>query len=144
MRALHRTLSKLKSDHSSRRGTTAVEFAIVAPIAFFVVFGGIELSRISMIRNTAEIAVYEGARAGIVPGATTAQVIAAVNNYLNISGISNATVTVTPNAITNETPQIQVDVDIPISGNTWVVAKLAAGYTVKKSCSLSREWITNF
>ncbi len=127
-----------------RRGATLVEFAIVSPIAFFVIFGGIELSRISMIRNNAEIAVYEGARCGILPGASASKVRAVVDKYLNVIGIKKATVTVTPSTITGQTPQVTVSVSIPLAESTWVTGKLTKGRTITKTCTLNREWINKF
>ncbi len=47
-----------------------VEFAIVAPLLFFLFFASMEFCRVAMIRHTADNAVYEGCRVGIIPGAT--------------------------------------------------------------------------
>lgn len=127
-----------------RCGATVVEFAVITPVAFFVIFSGIELSRMSMIRNNAEIAVYEGARRGILPGATAAAVTAEVNHYLNLIGVKQKTVTITPSVITGQTQQITVSVSIPIASSTWVVGKLTKGKMITKSCTLSREWINKF
>ncbi len=47
-----------------------VEFAIVAPLLFLFFFAAMEFCRVAMIRHTADNAVYEGCRVGIIPGAT--------------------------------------------------------------------------
>ena len=66
----------MKTNRSSLRRTrtaaVVVEFAICAPILFLFFFASLEFSRVNMIRQSVENAVYEGARRGIVPGATAA------------------------------------------------------------------------
>ena len=63
-----------KRIHSNRRGAAAVEFAMTAGLAFFFFFAALEFCRVSMMRHTVQNALYEGARIGIVPGATASDV----------------------------------------------------------------------
>lgn len=58
-----RTLRRLARD---RRGTTAVEFAILAPAMFALIMGAIELAHLAVLRNTLEGAVGEAARTAAV------------------------------------------------------------------------------
>jgi Flp pilus assembly protein TadG len=53
-----------------RRGTAAVEFAMTAPLLFMMIYASVELGHANMVLNATEAACYEGARVGIVPGAT--------------------------------------------------------------------------
>src|SRR6266446_4936662 len=80
----------------NRRGVAAVEFALVAPVFFVLVFGMIEYGRVVMVQQVLTNAVREGARNGVVNGSTTSGVTSAVNNYLTSAGIHTATVTVSP------------------------------------------------
>ena len=57
-----------------RTGATTVEFAITVPILFSLLFTAFEFSRMNVIRQTAVNAAYEGARRGIVPGASETDV----------------------------------------------------------------------
>ena len=57
-----------------RPGAVLVEMAITSSLAFLFFFAALEFCRVAMIRHTVENALYEGARTGIVPGATTAEV----------------------------------------------------------------------
>jgi Flp pilus assembly protein TadG len=61
---------KLNRNH--RRGATAVEFALTAPIFFVFLLSAFEFGWLNVIRHTADNAAYEAARAAIVPGATVA------------------------------------------------------------------------
>src|SRR6266581_3486012 len=66
----------------NRWGAAAVEFAVVAPVFFLMVFGMIEYGRMVMVQQVITNASREGARVGVLDGATTADVTTAVNNYL--------------------------------------------------------------
>ncbi len=48
-----------------RSGTTAIEFALLAPILFTLVLGGIEFGRFIWTQAALDYAVQEGARCGI-------------------------------------------------------------------------------
>src|SRR5687768_1806629 len=79
-----------------RQGAAAIEFAIVAPIFFSFTFACIEFARVNMLRNTAEIAATEGARAGVMPGATANDCIVVTNKELSVLGVTGKTITVEP------------------------------------------------
>src|SRR3954451_18844471 len=85
----------------NRRGAAVVEFAVVAPVFFLLVFGIIEYGRMVMVQQLITNASREGARRGVLDGATTTEVTTVVGNYLARGGINGATVTVTPNPPTN-------------------------------------------
>lgn len=57
------------------RGSAAVEFAMIAPFLFLLIYGTIELSRFMYIRHSLQFAVDEAARFAMVrPGVTSSQV----------------------------------------------------------------------
>ncbi len=95
--------------NTNRRGAATVEFALVCTILFLVVFAGVELSRLSMLRHTADLA----ARDAIVPGADADLIQATAENHLATIGVVSATVTVSPADITEETEEVEVTVTIP-------------------------------
>ncbi len=80
-----------------RRGAAAVEFAIVAPVFFLLVFGMIEYGRMVMVEQVLTNASREGARVGVLDpptGQTSLPLVTStVNNYLTSAGISGATIT---------------------------------------------------
>src|SRR3954466_7884203 len=100
-----------------RHGAAAVEFAITAPIFFLFLLASFEFGWLNVLRHTADNAAYEAARAAMVPGATAADAIAKANTILQVVGARSARVTVTPAAITKETEQVTVAIDIPMKFN---------------------------
>lgn len=127
------------SDTPTRRGVTTVEFALVLPLALFITFGLIEFSRVNMIRNTMQNAAYEGARAAIIRGGTANKAKRAAKNILATVRIQNPRVIVTPTEITNETPEVEVEIRIKLGDNMWVTPKYFANTRMVKSFKLTRE-----
>ncbi len=122
-----------------RRGATLVEFAFAAPILIVFSLTLIELARLFTIQNTVENAAMEGARRGIVPGASASAVQQAAQDVLTAVRISNAKVTVTPSIITQITPTVTVNVQAPAAGNTWIPSRFFKGANLSKTITLSRE-----
>jgi Flp pilus assembly protein TadG len=54
--------------HACLRGQNMVEFALIAPIFFMILFGCFELGRMAYINHSLENATREGARYAIVHG----------------------------------------------------------------------------
>ncbi|MFG0334360.1 MAG: TadE/TadG family type IV pilus assembly protein [Maioricimonas sp. JB049] len=127
-----------------RSGTAIVEFAITAPVLFLVFFGMIEFARFNMVRHGMDSAVYEGARCGIVPGATADDVKAKAEEVLGALSMTSVTVTVDPEEITDETESVTVSVSVPVGSNSWVVPKFFDGVALSRSCTLKRESIDSF
>lgn len=123
----------------SRRGAVAVEFAMTAPLLFIILFGALELGHANMVWNVAEAAAFEGAREGIVPGATAGEVEAAVNSLLGISNIRGTTVTVTPSDLNQNTEFIEVALSVPYERNTLMPPFFTGGLIIERSCRLTRE-----
>ncbi len=122
-----------------RVGAVVTEFAICAPLLFFFFFASLEFSRVNMIRQSVENAVYEGARRGIVPGATAANCRASAQAVLNSISASGATITVTPSVITKDSPQVRVAVTVPVNNNSWVMPYFFKGRSISSSMTLNRE-----
>ena len=129
-----------RRDHGpKRRGAAAVEFAVTAPILFIIFFAMIEFARFNMIRHGIDCAVYEGARRGIVPGATVNDVQGAATSILNAVSAIDGSVTVVPGALTPETTQVTVTVSVPFNSNGWVFPRFFQGQALTRSCTLARE-----
>jgi Flp pilus assembly protein TadG len=130
---------KQKRLTSSRRGATAVEFAMTAPLVFLLLFGALELSHANMVFNTTEAAAYEGAREGIVPGASAADCVAAAQRILDISRIRGATISVTPADLATDTNTITVSIAVPYASNTIVAPVFTETLRISGTCELNRE-----
>jgi Flp pilus assembly protein TadG len=123
----------------SRQGAVAVEFALTAGLAFLFFFGAFEFSRVAMIRGTMDNAIYEGARAGIIPGATAADVEKKVRDILGYSLVRVANVTIQPNPILFDSKTISVKIDLPLDRNTFSPAQFFSGKSLVRSIEMQRE-----
>ena len=124
-----------------RCGATVVEFALVTPVVFVIFFGAVEFSRVNVVRHTIDVAAYEGARRGIVPGATAADVEARVAEVLSNVAIANSTVTVTP-ATLEGSSDVTVDVLTPMNNNGFISGTFMKGQTLSGQSTLAREGYT--
>lgn len=117
------TLTKINRTRrrSQRRGAAAVEFAIIAPVMLTFTLGLIEISRLTMVKESAVQATREGAREAIRPAATAADVIAQVNQELALMSITNANVVVEPSVLESAPPGslVTVRVSVPIAAISW-------------------------
>ncbi len=104
----------------SRTGATAVEFALAISILLMIVFASIEFVRLNMLKHAVEYATYEAARAAIIVGAKSDDVKQTAKDHLALLGVNNSVVTVNPDKIKDDTQLIEVTIDLPVSGNTWV------------------------
>ena len=118
-----------------------VEFAIVAPLLFFLFFASMEFCRVAMIRHTADNAVYEGCRVGIIPGATSAEIEAETELILNSLALTNVDIKVTPKIIKKDTDEITVRVVVPLDDNSFVPNQFVAGKKITRELTLRREGI---
>jgi Flp pilus assembly protein TadG len=124
-----------------RRGVTAVEFAITCPLVFVLFFGQLEFSRANLMRHSIQSAAYEGARRGIVPGASADDVQTEALTILNAVGTRNPTITVAPAVILADTPEVTVTVSISLNNNSWGAAKFFKDRTLSSTVTLKREVI---
>ncbi len=109
-----------------RRGAAAVEFAIVAPVFFLLVFGMIEYGRMVMVQQVLTNASREGARVGVLDpptGQTSLPLVTStINNYLVAAGITGATIVTTPAEPSTATygQSVKVKVSVPFSKVSWL------------------------
>jgi len=122
-----------------RPGTTTVEVAICLPLLFAFLFGAYELSRCNMLLHAAESAAYEGARVGIVPGATKEKIEDAVAFVLTSVGATKFDVTVTPAVIKSDTRKVTVEVELDLGKNTTMPQLFIDDLRLRGACELSRE-----
>jgi Flp pilus assembly protein TadG len=137
-------IEKQTRRQSTRRGAATVEFALTAPILFLLVLSMIEFARFNMIRHGIDSAAYEGARRGIVPGATASDVQTTSKKILTAVSMVNGTVTVNPSTLTPTTTQVTVTVEVPLSSNGWIVPKFFTQSKLSRACTLAREKTDNF
>jgi len=121
-----------------------VEFALVAPLFFLLVLGMIEFGRMVMVQQVLVNASREGARAGIVQGATNTDVLAVVQSYLEGGGIHGATVNVSPDPIdlAGYGDPVTVAVSVPFRQVSWLPTPIFLGDTeLRATTTMRREAI---
>jgi hypothetical protein len=126
----------------NRRAAAAVEFAVVAPVFFLLVFGMIEYGRMVMVQQILTNASREGCRQAVLDGATTSGVQSTVNTYLSSGSISGSTVTVSPDPPTNAAfgDPVTVTVSIPFSQVSWLPSPMyLGGKTLTATTIMRRE-----
>lgn len=130
----------VKPSRRIRLGATTVETAFALPILFLFFFSGVEFARVNMIRNAIQNAAYEGAREGMVPGATNSDCAAAANRLIDVLSLQDATISVTPSPILPSTDAVAVSVTVPINtANSFVMPRFYLGKSLNATVRLSRE-----
>lgn len=124
---------------AKRRGATCVEFAVCLPILLAFVFGIIEFSRATQLQQSARLAAFEGARAGINLDATTSDVTTAVNRVMSAMGISNYTTTINPATLSYTSSSVGVTVSMDPTQNAWFTWYITSSNTITASITLNRE-----
>ena len=125
-----------------RRGAVAVEFAFVAPLLFLLIIGMMELGRVVMVQQILTNAAREGARRGILEQATTPEVESLVADYLADASIPGASVTVSPQTLTNVEfgDPVTVNVSIPYDDISWVSTRsFLSGKNLSAQCIMRSE-----
>ncbi|MDA8745913.1 pilus assembly protein [Rubripirellula amarantea] len=115
------------SRHHAPTGAVAVEFAISAAVLLLIIFASIEFTRMSMVRHAVKHASYLAARQAMVVGASTAEAEGVALNHLQNAGLSFGSVNVNPATITDDTQIVEVTVNVPVHGNSWIAPVYFSG-----------------
>lgn len=130
-----------RSYRRNRRGASAVEFAMVAPVFFLLIFGMVEYGRMVMVQQVITNASREGARRAVLDGSTTAGVQSAVTSYLESGGIKNAEITVTPDPPSSAAfgAPVTVSVSVAFSQVSWLPSPMYLGNTTLRASTVMRR-----
>lgn len=124
---------------TSPRGAVVVEMALCLPLLFFFFLTALEFSRVNMIRQTVENAVYEGSRRGVVPGATADDCRNAAQAVLNSVSTNDADIDVVPSILNDSVSEVTVSIEVPINSNSWVVPFFFQDRVITGSMTLRKE-----
>ena len=122
-----------------RNGALTVEVAMCLPLLILLLFGSYELARTNMILHATQSAAYEGARVGIVPGATPEKIEESVSYVLQTLAIDNFTIETIPAVIERDTESLEVIVRVPLRNNLSLPQLFVENPTFEGTCKLSRE-----
>lgn len=131
--------SQLQSAQPRRKGAITVEMALTVPVLFLLVFALCQFSYVNLLRNTLTNACFEAARKVIIPGADRSEAEAEAARILNAVGVKDFTITITPNVITNETPEVTVEIEADLTAVPLMKQKWMASNFLKRTCTLKRE-----
>jgi Flp pilus assembly protein TadG len=132
---------------AARRGLATVELALCLPMLLTFALGTTEVCNWMHVRQRALTAVYDGVRYATRPttsgrqAATSAEVIARCQTLLDQLDINGATVTVSPNDLTNIMPETQVTVTIvvPMAQNSMSAYVLNSSSNVTATATMIFE-----
>jgi Flp pilus assembly protein TadG len=125
---LRRSKKKSAARLDSRRGVSAVEFAVVAPVMFLFVFGLIEVGRMMMVQQALTNAAREGSRNACLATTTSSSAVDTVVRDTLLSVLPNASnsskvlVDTTPSALGglgSGTP-VTVNLQVRFSDVSWL------------------------
>ena len=120
--ATFRPSSSLRNN--KRLGVAVVEFAVIAPLFFVLVFGIIEFGRLLMVQQILTNASREGVRRAVVEGATVAEVNTLVSDYLTNASVSATATTITVEPASLDTlgfgDPATVSISVSFNAVSWV------------------------
>jgi Flp pilus assembly protein TadG len=131
----------LRSGRKKRRGAAVVEFAIVAPLFFLLVFGMIEYGRMVMVQQIITSASREGARQAVLDGSTATEVETSVDTFLNNVSVDGAIVTITPDPLSNANfgDPVTVRVSVGFAQVSWLPSPMFLGQTNLAATTVMRR-----
>lgn len=135
-----------KPKNLPRRAAAAVEFALVCPLLFMLIFGAIDCGRAMMGLDLMANASRDGCRTGCLPQSTNTNVNSAVDSHLSAGGISGYTVSVTVNGSTADVStakqgdQIAVSVSVSADSISWLPSSwFFGGKTLTRTTVMRKE-----
>jgi len=113
---------QLQNPFHSKRGSATVEFAVILPFFFTLIFGMVEFGRVLSVQHVVNSAAREGARVASLPGTDNATVTVAVQNELANAGLPLDSITFDPPDITQASPNEPVTVSVIINYSSvgWI------------------------
>ena len=132
----------IKRRLTDRRGATAVEFAIVAPVLLGFIFLIIELSRMMLFSGNVNSAMLIGLRNLTLSDSNAAEVELVIRTELRRYGITVATIEFDPADFDAGDQQVELSVAVPASKENGLgLARLSYGGTnvVRRSINVDRE-----
>ena len=106
-----------------RSGAAALEFALVAPVFFLIIFGLLEFGRMMMVQQSLTNAAREGCRSAVLATSTnSADVEAEVRNYLkSVMNVDNVRIT-SPSDLANADSgsELSVVVEVTYRDVSWL------------------------
>jgi len=127
---------------TSRRGAAAVEFAVVAPLIFLLLFAGIEFGRVLMTFHGLDAAARQGCRVAVAWDASQDDVEQTVADSLAVFGIPDYDLTTEPSRINTarQWEPVTVHIEVTYGQVSWLPSpQFLQRITLAGSCTLPEE-----
>ena len=125
-------MNRRKRRSNNRRGATAVEFAIIAPMILLFALALLEWGRFEMVRQVTSTAAFNAAREGTLLGASAADAERVANDIFDLYFVYDAMVDVTLTA-----DHAQVNVSVPMNENSFGLVQFFGDVTLERSMRLA-------
>lgn len=131
-----------ETTRSTRTGVAAVELALCMPLIIMLLIGTIDACSMIFLKQSLEIAAYEGARTALIPSATSTDITNDCMQVMTDRSISGAVVTISPNDLSsaNVGDHISVTVSAPCDPNTIISGGFHEGQTVSVTVQGMKEF----
>lgn len=131
-----------KTTEEKRSGAATVEFAICAPLLIMIGFASIETANVLFLKQILAQSAYEGARFAALPDSAASDIVNRSKDILNARGITNATVSVSPANVSDQTSKgtaIAVSVSAPATANAIIPLTFFRNSTMSKKVVMVRQ-----
>ncbi len=127
--------------HSTSKGQSLLEFALVLPLVILLVVGTIDLGYAVFLQNTISNAAREGARAGIIIANGDAQIRARVRTTAPGLDLPDGQIIITPASSRSFHEPITVTVTFPYHPLTPVIGSFVSTVNLSSTSVMSVEGV---
>lgn len=130
------------SQSEKRRAAAVVELALTLPVFVLIFLATIEATSMIFLKQSLEIAAYEGARIAIIPGSDSSNVNAGCTLLLDGRSVQADSITVIPNDFDSQPygTVIRVQVTAQCSDNSAISPWFYSGRTLTSDVSMMKEY----
>ena len=135
-------MSVRQTTRSKRTGVAAVELALCMPLIIMLLIGTMDACSMIFLKQSLEIAAYEGARTALIPTATSTDISNDCMQVMTDRSINGALVTISPNDLSTVQvgDHISVTVSAPCDSNTIISGGFHQGQTVSVTVQGMKEF----
>ena len=132
---------KSRTCRDCRRGVAAVEFAVCLPMLVLLVFGAIEASSFIFLKQSLNVAAYEGIRETVRVGSNNANGLDRAQNILTARTVNDFSITF-PNgeaSAADRGDEIVIEVSAPTATNSPLAGQWLANRTLTARLVMVKE-----
>lgn len=126
----------------NRRGSSAVEFAVVLPLIFILFLGSVEVGRAIMVQHSLQEAAKGACRIYTVKENSEQQVHGLVDKAMEEAGITNYTVELEPLTkadLDEHMEPVTVTVSVAYEDVAWMTPWYMGGATIAGRCTMPAD-----